>query len=416
MNMPNPTSTAPERRPRRTRGAWRRYLTWLVLAAIFVGIVFSLRPKPVVVETATIGTGPLTVSILEEGKTRIRHRFVISPPVAGLLNRIPHRAGARIEAGKTILATIQPQAPAFLDVRTQREAEARLRGAEAATLQRESQLQRARSALDLAEKEKTRVRSLIKSGVVAAREWDAAENQVEILARELRSAEFGLQVAEFERAQAEAALTQAQGPQENSGKAVEVIAPVDGFVLNVYEESAKVVAPGLPLMEVGSPSDLEAEIEMLSSDAVAVSPGARVTIEHWGGETPLPGTVTMIEPGGFTKISALGVEEQRVRVRVDFTLPEGKMLGDRYRVEARVITWHSDSVLQIPTGALFRRGADWRTFVYAGGKAQERTVQIAHNNGTAAEIQSGLKQGDTVVLHPPDVIVDGAEVTPRATK
>jgi HlyD family secretion protein len=187
---------------------------------------------------------------------------------------------------------------------------------------------------------------------------------------------------------------------------------VSGFVLNVLEESARVVMPGAPIMEVGDPNDIEAEIELLSSDAVGVRPGAEVSIEQWGGDAPLRGKVSVVEPGGYTKISALGVEEQRVKVRVDFLdpLPPGKTLGDRYRVEARIVTWRGDRVLQVPTGALFRRGGDWMTFVLDGRTARQTKVEIAHNNGTAAEVLSGLTEGQRVIVHPPDSITGGATV------
>jgi HlyD family secretion protein len=375
----------------------------------------SLRPKPLEVETHVVGTGPLTVSVLEEGKTRIRHRYIISPPIPGLLERIPLRAGAKIETGKTVLATVQPQMPAFLDARTKMEAEARVKAAESAKLQREAQIERARSALELAEKDLDRTKKLRATGAVAARDLDTATNQVDVLGRELRATEFALQVAEFERAQAEAALMQAQSPSESAAKPMQILAPINGFVLNVYEESARAVTAGMPLMEVGSPEDLETEIEMLSSDAVAVQPGAEVSIEQWGGDAPLRGKVTLVEPGGFTKISALGVEEQRVKVRVDFVdpVPPGKVLGDRFRVEARVVVWRSDSVLQLPTGALFRRGNDWMTFLLKDGKAQQTKLEIGRNNGTSAEVRGGLKQGDIVILHPPDKLVDGGEARSR---
>jgi HlyD family secretion protein len=403
---------------RRARGnrPWRRFIPWILLGAVIVAIVMSLRPKPVEVETRVIDFGPLTVSVLEEGKTRIRNRYVISPPLPGLLERIALRAGDRIEAGKTVLANIQPQLPSFLDVRSKLEAEARLKGTEAAKLQREAQVERARSALDLAEKALERARKLRSSGAIAARDLDAAENQVTVLGRELRAAEFSLQVGEFERVQAEAALTQAQAPSDQPVKPLTILAPVTGQVLNVFEESARVVTPGMPLMEVGSPQDLEAEIEMLSSDAVGVRPGAEVSIEQWGGDAPLRGRVTVVEPGGFTKVSALGVEEQRVKVRVDFVdpMPEGKTLGDRYRVEARTVVWKSDSVLLIPTGALFRRGNDWMTFLLKDGKAQPAKLEIGHNNGTAAEVRSGLSKGDVVIVHAPDTLKEGGEARPRA--
>ncbi len=187
-----------------------------------------------------------------------------------------------------------------------------------------------------------------------------------------------MQVAEFERVQAEAALLQAQNPTEENSQPLSIVAPINGFVLNVHEENARIVAAGTPIMEVGDPADLEAEVELLSSDAVGVQSGAEVSIEQWGGSQPLRGKVTVVEPGGYTKISALGVEEQRVKVRVEFVdpIPAGISFGDRYRVEARIVTWQSESVLQIPTGALFRQGGDWVTFVLDGKHARKTTVDI----------------------------------------
>ncbi len=184
-------------------------------------------------------------------------------------------------------------------------------------------------------------------------------------------------------------------------------------MLNVFQESARAIAAGEPIMEVGDPRDLEAEIELLSSDAVAVSPGAEVSIEQWGGETPLRGRVTVVERAGFTKISALGVEEQRVRVRVDFLdpAPPSRELGDRFRVEARIVTWRSGEVLLVPTGALFRRGGDWMTFVVEGGRARARAVQIAHHNGEAAEVINGLEAGHRVIVHPPDSVSESVRVS-----
>jgi hypothetical protein len=203
---------------------------------------------------------------------------------------------------------------------------------------------------------------------------------------------------------------QAQHPESEKSGPLQILAPVDGYVLNVYEESAGVVTPSLPIMEVGYPQDLEAEIELLSSDAVGVAPGADVSIEHWGGDSPLRGRVSVVEPGAFTKVSALGVEEQRVKVRVDFLDSAPSGLGDRYRVEARIVTWRGHNVLQVPTGALFRRGNDWMTFAARQGKAQLRKVEITHNNGVAAEVCSGLSEGDAVIIHPPDTVHDGVSI------
>ena len=395
---------------------WRRYVPHALGLGLVLLLVNALRPQPVAVEVGTVKHGPLTVSVLEEGKTRIRHRYTISPPVAGYLNRIPLRAGERIEAGKTVLATIQPQPASFLDPRARAEAEARVKAAEATKMQRETQIERATAALDLANKELERARELRKSGAIAVRDWDTAENQVNILTRELHTAEFVLQVADFEMAQAKAALTQVQTPASDDSDPLKIVSPVDGFILNVFEESARMLPAGTPIMEVGDPTDMESEIELLSSDAVGVQPGASVSIEEWGGEKPLHGRVSIVEPGGYTKVSSLGVEEQRVKVRVDFIepLPPGMTIGDRFRVEARIVTWHSEDVLQVPTGALFRRGGDWMTYVYDGGKARPTKVEVAHNNGTAAEVRSGLVEGQRVIVHPPDAITDGSAVKPRS--
>jgi len=410
------TSPRPMRNGRKRSAAWRRLVPITIGAAVFATIITALRPSPIPVEVATVSYGPLTVSVLEEGKTRIRHRYVISPPVAGLLERIELRAGAAIKAGETVLATIQPQPSSFLDPRSQAEAEARVKGADAARMQHGMQVERAKSALQFAEKEMARAKDLKQSGAIATKEWDAAETQVNMLRRELSAAEFALQVAEFEFAQAQAALLmQAKNPANDKVEPYKIVSPVNGFVLNVFEESSRVITPGTPIMEVGDPNDLEAEIELLSSDAVGVQPGAMVNIEQWGAEKPLRARVTVVEPGGFTKISALGVEEQRVKVRVEFVdpLPPGKFLGDRYRVEARIITWHNDSVLQVPTGALFRRGSDWMTFLEQRGKARLAKVEILHNNGTAAEVVGALTQGQRVIVHPPDAVADGKAVRPR---
>lgn len=401
--------------PARTNRSWKRFIPYLIGGALLLLIVAGLMPKPIAVETAQVGSGPLVVSVLEEGKTRIRHRYVVSPPISGLLNRVPLRAGAKIEAGKTVLATIQSEPASFLDPRTKAQAEARVKAAEAARYQRETQVERAKAALDLANKEKARAGELKKSGAIATKDWDTAENQVTVLTRELSSAEFALRVAGFELDQAEAALLQAQNPGQDQSEPMKILAPIDGYVLNVHEENARIVAAGTPIMEVGDLNDLECEIELLSADAVGVHIGAEVSIEQWGGDAPLRGRVALIEPGGFTKVSSLGVEEQRVKVRVDFldALPPGTFLGDRYRVEARIVTWRSDNVLQVPTGALFRRGGDWMTFLVEHGKAKLTKVEIAHNNGIGAEVRSGLTQGQTVVVHAPDSLAEGVSVRQR---
>lgn len=408
MTSSTPYSPAnPSRRGRR-----RRWIPYLLGGVLLGFIVISLWPKPIHVQTAPVHRGPLTVSVLEEGKTRSRHRHAISAPIPGFLDRVELRPGDPIKAGQTVLATVRAESSGFLDPRTRAEAEARIQGAEAAKLSRQAGVERSQVALDLARKELERAEILRQTGVISTQEWEATDNRVQLLTRDLRVAEFSLRVAEFEVAQARAALLQGRSP-EREKEPLAILAPVDGYVLHVYEESARVVTSGLPLMEVGDLSDLEAEIELLSSDAVAVAPGAAVSIENWGGAKPLRGRVSVVERGGFTKISALGVEEQRVKVRVEFldSPPPGQELGDRFRVEARIVTWHGDNVLQIPAGALFRRGSHWMVFALAEGKARLRQVEIGHNNGLAAEVLSGLVQGERVVLFPPDRLKDASSVS-----
>lgn len=410
----NQAATASRRSPSRKSGRTRRLLQWLTLAAVVAGAVASLQPSPKLVELAPITRGPLAVSVLEEGKTRIRHRHVIASPIAGQLDRIPLRAGDRLHAAKTVLATLQPNPAGFLDPRTQAEADARADMAVALKNQRQAQLERVQAALEMAEKEKLRTTRLHETGAVSLREYDQALNDVETLTRDVHAAEFALVVAGYEIIQTRAAARQAGDITGGISSPITLPSPIDGFVLQVFEESARPVTAGQPLLEVGDPTDLEAEIELLSSDAVAVRPGAEVSIEQWGGDDPLRGRVTVIEPGGFTKISALGVEEQRVRVRVDFLdpIPPDRPLGDRYRVEARILTWLADSVLQVPAGALFRRGDEWMTFVFDNGRARLTAVTIDHHNGVAAEVVAGLKEGDRVILHPPDEVADGRIVRP----
>jgi len=394
-------------------GPIRKLLPWAIGALLVAAVAYGLKPKPLVVETAEVKRGPLTVSVIEEGKTRIRHRHVISPPIAGYLRRVELRAGAPIVRGKTVLAVIQASTSNFLDPRTKAEAEARIKTAEAIRETRQADLDRAAAAQELADKQLERQEKLRASGAAAVQEYDIAAAEAQVRGREKNAAEFALRAASSDVDVARAALLQAQAPSADQAKPIEVIAPVDGFVLNVYEESERPVTPGMPIMEVGDVKDLEAEIELLSSDAVAVAPGAEVSIEQWGGGTPLRGKVSIVEPGGFTKISSLGVEEQRVKVRVDFLdpVPDGHTFGDRYRVEARIVTWKGTDVLQIPTGALFRKGNQWMTYINDNGITRETRISVGRNNGVSAQILEGLDAGVKVILHPPDKVADGVAVT-----
>jgi HlyD family secretion protein len=388
-----------------------RFLRWLAGLALAGALALGFRRQPLPVETAVARIGPMAVSVLEEGKTRIRNRYVVSPPLAGLLRRTPLRSGDRVEADQTLVAVMDPGPSELLSPRNQSQAEARVQSASAALRQREAEVERTAAAAELANRESARTNSLAGSGAISDKERDASDLTATIRSREWKAAEFSRDIARHELALAEAVLQ--NGPA--GSKPVEVRAPVSGVVLNVFEENARAVAPGTPLLELGDPSDIEAEIEMLSTDAAGVHPGAPVIVERWGGPTPLQARVRLVEPSAFTKTSALGVEEQRVRVLAGFTspLPDSPKLGDRYRIEARVQTWHAESVLQIPSGALFRRGTVWNCFTVEGGLVRLRELHVGHQNGSTAEILSGLSEGESVVLHPPDAVREGSRVRER---
>lgn len=412
---PDTTSTAPwaSRRDPSGRHLIRRSLPWLGLLALLSLIGWGLWPKPVVVETGVVARAPLTVHVSEEGKTRVRNRYVVAAPLAGKMRRVPLKPGDEVVAGTTLLTTIEPAASPLLDPRTRMQAEAVVSMHEASRKKGAESLEALRAALKMAEADRDRMRSVRKDGTISASDRDRMEAEASIKAAEVRAAEFSLQVIDHELAQARAVLLR---PDANtSGNLVEVKSPVSGRVLNVMQESETIVAAGTPILEVGDPADIEIEAEILSRDAVAIQAGDPVEIEQWGGENPLKGRVRRIEPAAFTKISALGVEEQRVLVLSDLMDPPqtAKALGDRYRVEVRVAVWHSDDVLTAPAGALFREGNLWKTFVYQNGTARLTTIEAGHTDGRHTEILSGIKAGDKVLLHPPDTVKDGSAVIER---
>jgi HlyD family secretion protein len=386
----------------------------VVLGAI---IAIALRPIPASVDIAQTVRGPLRVTVDEDGKTRIKDRYVVSAPLSGRLQRVLLRPGDPVQAGATLLAVIEPKDPELLDAAARGQAEARVKAAEAARKQATAQLSRTKAEHGVAAADMTRIRSAFAKGGASRQEYDRAEGHELATAEAMRSAQFAVQVADFEWEQAKAALlrTRPRSAGEPDDMRFEIQSPIVGRVLRVFQESATVVSPGTQLLELGNVIDLEIVIDVLSADAVRVSPGARVWLEHWGGNEPLPARVRLIEPAAFTKISALGVEEQRVNVIADFDAPVERYsrLGDAYRVEARIVVWESDNVLKIPAGALFRRGDGWAVFGVRRGRAVLVPVRVGHSNGLETEILEGLNENDTLVIHPSDKVRDGVSVDPR---
>ncbi len=414
------------------RFLFRTFMSLAVLGAVVGGLIWSFWPQPLAVELATVSRGPLRVTVDEDGKTRIRERYVVSTPLAGRLLRIDPEPGDPVLSGTTLLATIEPKDPEILDARELAQAEAKVQAAEAKweaarklTERVEADAGKARAEWDYAETELARIRKLAANSTISDQELDEAELLYRTSAQTLRSAtlaqevaKFESNVAKFELEMAKAALARARPGENNPAddRRFEIHSPITGQVLRVLQESETVVQAGASLLELGDPTDLEVEVDVLSADAVKISPGTKAFLEQWGGERPLQATVRLVEPAAFTKISALGVEEQRVNVILDLDEPieQRPSLGDAYRVEARIVIWEDDDVLQVPTGALFRQRDDWAVFIAEEGKAVLRTVEIGHRNSLAAEITAGLEQGDQVVMHPSDQVTDGVEIVPRS--
>lgn len=392
----------------------------LVFALAAVGIVSALalafRPAPVEVDLGQVSRGPLLVTVDHEGKTRIRERYVVSAPLTGRLQRITLFEGDAVTAGETLLAQIEPSDPALLDARARDEATARFHAAEAVFKQATPNRERARAGLEFAQLEHRRKRELGERKNISQSELDEAEMLVRTRAEDLKSAEFAMQIAEFELEQARAALPRSPeaDPTDETSR-LEIRSPISGRVLRVLQRSAGVVAPGTELLELGDPRDLEVVVDVLSSDGVKITPGNRAILEHWGGERPLAGRVRLVEPAGYTKISALGVEEQRVNVIVDFDEPlEVRAgLGDGYRVEARIVIWEGADVLQVPASALFRWQDRWAVFRVEAGRTRVQTIEIGQRNALQAEVKGGLEPGQEVIVHPSDKVAHDVRIVVR---
>ncbi len=391
-----------------------------VLAGIAAGLVYAFQPQPALVDFAQVTRAPLQVTVSEDGVTRIQERFVVASPLAGRLLRIRLNPGDELVAGQTLLAAIEPVDPTLLDARALAESDAREKAAHARTKQADELVTKAKTELDYYENELARIAKLTEQGPKTRTDLERAQLAYRTATQDYASVQFAKEVAEFEWQMAKAAQLQTQ-PAELSnlpeGRNFPIYSPIAGRVLRVFQESSRVIAPGENLLEIGDPTDLEVVVDVLSSDAVQIERGAAVSLERWGGSKPLRGRVRVIEPSGFTKISALGVEEQRVNIVIDFVDPpsERGQLGDGFRVEADIVLWEGEDVLQVPTSALFRDEGNWSVFVVESGRARRRRVELGRRNGLQAEILNGLTEGETVIVHPGDSVRDEGLVNQRPT-
>jgi HlyD family secretion protein len=405
----------PARRPGKRVGPRARWgLAVAAALAVALALARAFAPTPLSVEVGTVARGPLRVTVSEDGRTRVTDRYVVSAPLAGTLGRIELQPGDTVHRGDPV-SRIVPLASPLLDPRARTEAEARVAAASAARRQAQAAVERAAAAADQAARDAARERTMHSAGATAARSVEEAELAERMRREELASAEFGVKVAEAELQLARAAVRRLE-PGAASGQQLAVQAPVNGVVLRLLQESEGVVQPGAALLEIGDPASLEVVIDVLTIDAVRIRPGAPVLIERWGADRALHGHVHRVEPSAFTRVSALGVEEQRVNVIIHLDDPaeNWRALGDAFRVEAQIVVWEEPDVLQVPSGAVFRRGEGWAVYVVADGRARLRQVEIGHRTDTSAEVRRGLAIGDSVVLYPGDSIREGQRVEPVA--
>jgi HlyD family secretion protein len=390
----------------------RRTVLGLLLVVGAAALIWGLRPQPIAVDLGTASRGALRVTLEQEGRTRVLDRYVVASPVTGFARRIPLEVGQAVARGATV-AELEPLRADTLDPRRQAEAAARIAAAGSALSGAEQRASAAVNAAELAQAELQRVRALRLQGHVSSAAEDRAASDAQRSGAEQRSAQFAVAAARHEL-EAARTLLQYAGKPGGAGL-VTVRAPVAGKVLKIAHKSEGSVTSGQPLVEIGDPGALEVEVDLLSADAVRIPPGTRVVFERWGGEGALEGVVRMVEPAGFTKVSALGVEEQRVWVIVAFTSPasQWQRLGDGYRVEASFILWEGKDILQIPASAVFRDGEGWAVFAVEQGRAAKRSVQVGQRTGLLAQITSGLQAGDSVISHPDDRVRDGVHVAAR---
>jgi len=391
-----------------------KYVWWIGGAAIVVALVLvAMRPQVVEVDAGEVTRGPMMITINEEAETRIRRKFVVSAPVTGRVERIDLEPGDQVVAGRTVVARVRAEASPLLDSRSRAETVAARSAAESSRGRARAEEQRARAALDLAQRELARERELDRSGLTTRQAVDVRESEVRTAEEAVRAATFAVAAATAELERLDARLRPDR--VDADGRLLNVTSPVSGVVLRRLRESASVVPAGEPLVEVGNPEDLEIVADLLSTDAVQVRAGAVVRLEQWGGAETLTGRVRRVEPSGFKKLSALGVEEQRVNVVMDFDDPvvASTKLGDGFRAEVRIVIWDGDDVVQVPTSALFRHGEGWAVYVLLDDVVRLTAVQVDRRNSQTAQVTSGVNPGDRLVVHPPDTLTDGVKIRVR---
>lgn len=390
----------------------------VVVALLITGLlIWGFWPKPIAVESIEVKHAPLTISIETNGRTRVIDRYVITAPVNGMTCQMHLHIGDHVRQGQSLLS-ITPLKTPILNTRSHAQAEANVAAAQSAVKAANEQVKSAKAAVKYAQKEIKRYKELLQKGLVSQDNYDRLATTLITATANQRSAKFKAEVAKYELQAAQTTLkhnTINVEAELEASESVQIKSPINGQILKVVRQCDSPVTIGEALLEVGDPSALEIEVDVLSADAVKIKPGMKVLFERWGGEQPLEGVVRLIEPIGFTKVSALGVEEQRVWVISSFTSPieQWQRLGDAYRVEAKFILWHEKDILQVPSSSLFRYQDGWSVFLIENNQAKRQTVTIGQRNGLSAQIRSGLKEGQRVINHPSNLVEDGIRVKER---
>ncbi|SFM56842.1 HlyD family secretion protein [Bradyrhizobium sp. Rc3b] len=403
----------------------KRIMSAAALAAIAGGLVWFAWPRPVLVDLATVAKGPIEVTADDDGKTHVRHIYTVSAPIAGKVLRISHplgeqgpslHVGDEVVANQTVVALMQPTLPGFIDVRSRDQLQAEVLAADAAIQQQEAEVQRIEAALEFSRTEFQRAETLLRTQSTSAQAFDKAKFEVATSEASLASAKAQVEMRRAVRTSLAARLMDPANaaPSAEPTCCIRVLAPASGRVLAIIQDSEATVLPGTRLVDIGNPLDLEVIADLLSTDAIQIKVGAAVRIDGWGGQ-PIKGRVVRVDPAGFLKVSALGIEEQRVRVTIDFADPPEvwASLGHDYRVVVHVTTWSAPDALTVPVSALFRKGDQWAVFVDENGRVKAVAVTIGHRNNRVAEVLFGLAAGTRVVLHPSDRVTDGGRIAAR---
>jgi HlyD family secretion protein len=392
----------------------RKLFVIVIILAVVSATIYGFIPKAVDVDLVDVSRGPLQVTIEEEGRTRLKDRFVVSAPTAGYMQRIGVKVGDPVRKGQ-IVAALEPLRSQALDPRSRAEAEAIVSAVEAGLNAAVEKERAAKADVDYIEKRLERMTNLYAKGSIAKDQLDQIQSEAKKARAVQGAAKAAVDVSRADLERAKKTVQDYTRGRTEKRDTVYVSSPVDGSIFRIYRESEGTVAIGEPLMDIGNAKNLEVRVDLLSSDAVKIKKGARVLFKRWGGEGTLTGIVRVVEPAGFTKLSSLGVEEQRVLVIVDMTSPPDvwRVLGDGYRLEAHFVVWEGKEILQVPASALFRLGTKWAVFLEDSGKARQRIVEIGQRNGLTAEILSGLKEKEKVIAHPDDSIGDGALIRRR---